>query len=71
MNQPAITVRFNDENLSIEAGSTAQKLIEIAGVENDRFIIVLNGNVLNRSQCPDCILKSGDVVDLITPISGG
>lgn len=71
MNQPEITIRFNDENLSIEAGSTAQKLIEIAGVENSRFIIVLNGSVLNRSHYPDSILKSGDVVDLITPISGG
>ena len=71
MNLAEINICFNNENLSIQTGATVQNLIEDTGLENDHFIIVLNGCVLQRSQYSINILKHGDVIDLITPISGG
>ena len=71
MSDSMITVRFNAVDTTIETGSTVQTFIDKSGITGKRFIIVLNDEVVPKSQYETTLLNTGDALDVMSPITGG
>jgi len=69
-----ITIKVNGRETTLEIQSDRPLSIddyiqqtEISG----RFIVVVNGVLLPKSYYATAIIKDGDALDIISPISGG
>ena len=71
MSESTISIVFNAEKMAIAADSKVQAVIEQAEITGNRFIIVLNDEILPKSQYQLTLLNAGDVIDVVAPISGG
>ena len=64
-------ISLNGERLPTQA-PTLQALLLTRGYElQGAFACAVNQAFVPRSQWPECILHSGDRIDVITPIAGG
>ena len=66
-----IDISLNGERTSAEAG-TLQALLLARGYKLETaFACAINNTFVPRPQWPECQLKNGDRIDVVTPITGG
>lgn len=58
--------------LELKVGATLVDVVNNLAIETDaRFLTALHDTVVTRAQRGDHILQSGDVVDILPPLTGG
>ncbi len=67
-----VTIHFNGQPLAINQGLSISDLLCQQGMNNNsRFVVVLNDEIISRSNYSKMVLNNNDTVDVIAPISGG
>ncbi len=66
-----IDVSMNGERLTLEA-ATLQALLLARGYKLETaFACAINNTFVPRPQWPERLIKNGDRIDIVTPITGG
>ena len=65
-----IHITLNGQPLQLPAGATLAVAAQASGVQPP-FAAAVNLQFVPRSQYPSTALKSGDQVELISPVTGG
>jgi len=65
------SVLVNNTPTSIQDECNLQQLITIAGYQNQRIAIALNGEFIPKTQYNDTQLNHNDAIDIVKPIGGG
>lgn len=63
-------IQFNGEPLSIEQAQTVSAFLESQSV-GGRFIVVINDEVVPKSNWDQHPIQAGDQIEIMSPISGG
>ena len=64
-------IQLNGQAHSLEAEQTLAQLIDDLGLSVDGVAVAINGEVIPRSDRKECVLKSGDRVEIIQAVGGG
>lgn len=65
-----LDITLNGQPMQLPAGATLQDAAQASGLQAP-FAAAVNLQFVPRSQYPNTPLKSGDQVELISPITGG
>jgi len=68
---PAMEIMLNGETRTVEAGTTVQALLDLAGHGERKVAVEVNLSVVPRSQHASHALAEGDRVEIIRAIGGG
>jgi len=68
---PEITCQLNGQPVVTEQGTALSELIAAQGYQNEGFATALNGEFIPRSQYASTLVKSGDSIDIVAPVTGG
>jgi sulfur carrier protein len=73
MSSPSVgtTITVNGESLSIAAGTTALAVVEALGLAGRPIAVEVNEAVVPRARLADCMLKTGDRLEIVTLVGGG
>lgn len=63
-------VQFNGQTLAIEPSQTVSAFLESQSVAG-RFIVVINDEVVPKSNWDQHAIQAGDQIEIMSPISGG
>lgn len=66
----SITIEVNSEETILNTSLFLSGYIKRMGISG-RFIIVVNGEIISKSDYSSYLLKDGDRLDIISPITGG
>ncbi|HAQ50431.1 MAG TPA: thiamine biosynthesis protein ThiS [Gammaproteobacteria bacterium] len=66
-----MTVNFNGTPCQTEKGISLHHFIEQQPIQQQRFIVMLNNELVVSSAYSKTYLMSEDKVELVTPITGG
>ena len=62
-----VRVTFHDNTWEVKAGSTVRHIIEKAGLNPESVLAVRDGKLINE----ETLTQDGDVIKLVTVVSGG
>lgn len=65
-----ISITLNQQTVETQNSSLPLFLAE-HGWEQGRFVVVINDNIIAKSNYADYQLTTGDCIDVLSPISGG
>jgi len=65
-----LSVMLNEQTVETQ-NTTLQNFLAEHGWQQGRFVVVVNNNVISKSNHPDYQLTAGDRIDVLSPISGG
>lgn len=65
------TITVNGESLPIAAGTTALAVVEALGLAGRPIAVEVNEVVVPRTRLADCMLKTGDRLEIVTLVGGG
>lgn len=63
-------IQFNGESLAIGQAQTVTSFLEQQQVTG-RFIVVINDEVVPKSNWDEHAIQAGDQIEIMSPISGG
>jgi len=66
-----VTVTVNGEPYVAAAGATALDIVSALGFEGRPVAVEVNERVVPRRQLGDCMLSSGDRLEIVTLVGGG
>jgi thiamine biosynthesis protein ThiS len=66
-----IKLRLNGDDVEVESPITLASLLTQRSLDQGRFVAVVNDEVIPKSQLENAQLNENDVVDIMTPITGG
>ena len=66
-----ITIQLNGEQMEVGTPISLAALLANNELDKGRFVAVVNDEVIPKSTHDDTVLNTGDVVDVMTPITGG
>jgi len=69
-----VTIQVNDVDTELESSSGKPVTLEdfvLQAKMNGRFLILVNNQIVIKTAYKTTLLKNGDRVDVMTPISGG
>jgi sulfur carrier protein len=66
----SITIELNAVETTVNAGMSVHDYIQKSDV-GGRFIIVMNDQIIPKSDYATAMLNEGDKFDVMSPISGG
>lgn len=69
--QKKIQVVVNGNKMSLENGVFVADLLALLNVGNQRFVVVINDEIMPKSTHDKIELRQSDRCDIISPISGG
>jgi sulfur carrier protein len=64
-------IQFNGESVAIDANQTVADILQQQNVVNGRFVVVINDEVVPKSNWGDRHIAAGDQLEIMSPISGG
>ena len=65
------TIKFNGNDLDIETGMNIVCLLHQQNIIDGQFIVVINNEMVSKSQYGNVVLVKGDALEIISPITGG
>ncbi|NQY51366.1 MAG: sulfur carrier protein ThiS [Piscirickettsiaceae bacterium] len=65
------TIKFNGDDLDIETGINIVCFLHQQNITDGQFIVVINKEMVPKSQYGNVVLAKGDALDIISPITGG
>lgn len=63
-------IQFNGESVALENAQTVSGFLEQQQVTG-RFIVVINDEVVPKSNWDEHVIQAGDQIEIMSPISGG
>ncbi len=66
-----ITVKLNDQALTVEPNCSLQNALELHHQATGPVAVALNGEFVPRTQYNQTILGEGDTLDVVSPVGGG
>ena len=66
----SFTITLNGQSMALPAGATLADAARASGVQPP-FAAAVNLQFVPRARYPDTLLKAGDQVELISPVTGG
>ena len=63
--------QLNDQAQALPAAFSVAQLIEQQQMLGKRVLVVINDEVISKSSWSDTMIKDGDKVDIMSPITGG
>ncbi len=67
----SISVQFNEAHVIVGHNTTLTNFIALQGIENTHFIVAINDEIIPKSHYETTFLSDGDLIELVSPISGG
>jgi len=67
----SLHIFVNDEQRTIDAGTTVATLIASYALEPRRVAVEVNRDLVPRKQYADAVLHDGDRVEIVTLVGGG
>lgn len=64
-------INFNGDNLAIESSLSVSRFLQLQSIQDGRFLIVINDEVVPKSLYDTTLLATGDAIDILSPITGG
>jgi len=64
-------ILLNGELTSIAENTTAAKLVELMGLNNQRLAMEVNQNIIPRSEYESYVFRAEDRVEVVQAIGGG
>jgi len=64
-------ILLNGKAMSVAENTTAAKLVEQMGLNNQRMAMEVNRNILPRSEYENYIIRQNDSVEIVQAIGGG
>ena len=71
MENEQIGIILNGESATVPPGASLTRLVEILTLNPGQVAVELNGQIIKREQWDDCLLKSGDRVEVVHFVGGG
>lgn len=65
-----ITITFNQQTVETPT-TTLQYFLAEHGWQQGHFLVVINDNIITKSDYSNYQLTTGDSIDVLSPISGG
>ena len=62
---------LNDQPQALPVEFSVAQLIEQQQMTGKRVLVVINDEVISKSSWSDTMIKDGDKVDIMSPITGG
>lgn len=66
-----LNIQFNGEPQTVEAMTTVAQLLADNALSEGRFIVVVNDELVVQADYTETSINEGDVIDIMSPISGG
>lgn len=51
--------------------SNLKEIIEALGFDTERYVVVLNGEIVPKSKVKEVVVKEGDDIEILTIMGGG
>ncbi|WMW80187.1 sulfur carrier protein ThiS [Undibacterium cyanobacteriorum] len=64
-------IQINGETKYYPSELNLQSLIAELNIGNQAIAVAVNRDVISRSQWAECVLRTGDVIDVVRAIGGG
>ena len=64
-------ITINEQPQEIESGTTVARLLESLNLQPRFLAVERNRELVPRSQHADCVLASGDRLEIVTLVGGG
>jgi len=61
----------NGEQRDVEAGFTAEQLVDSMGIASGRIAMEVNLEIVPRSTYADYVFKAGDKIEVVHAVGGG
>lgn len=71
MSDNNMTITLNGEKMLLTSTSSVTDLLAIEALLEQRCVVVVNEQIVSKSDWQTTQLSTGDKVDIISPISGG
>ena len=68
---PMIDITLNGQQRSLDDGVTAEGLINLLTLADQRIAIEINGEIVPRSTFPERRIVTGDRVEIVRAVGGG
>jgi thiamine biosynthesis protein ThiS len=72
-----ISIRINEQVITVKAPCSLSQVLETwfeslpAAIAEKEYVIALNQNFIPRGQYPTTLVKTNDVIELLSPMAGG
>jgi sulfur carrier protein len=64
-------INFNGDNLAVENGMSIELFLAKQEIIDGRFVVVLNDEIVPKSEYKQATVSNGDVLEIMSPITGG
>ena len=64
-------IEFNGESVAIDSPVTVTGFLQQQNVSLKRFVVVINDEIVPKSDWDSHQISAGDQLDIMSPISGG
>jgi len=64
-------INFNGDELAVENGMSIELFLAKQEVIDGRFVVVLNDEIVPKSAYKQATVSNGDVLEIMSPITGG
>lgn len=66
-----VEIRLNGKVREVSDGMTVRRLLDELGLHPLRVAVQLNDEIIKRDRYEEVVLKSGDIVEVLTIMAGG
>ncbi len=66
-----MTINFNGTAIDIATEMNVAKLLQLNDVVDGRFVVVVNDEIVPKSEYDSAVITTGDEVEIMSPITGG
>jgi sulfur carrier protein len=66
-----IQLSVNNEPLEVAADTLLSAALLLWGYGDSKIAVAINGEFVPRSTYSECLLKPGDLIDIVKPVGGG
>jgi sulfur carrier protein len=64
-------INFNGDDLAVENGISVEQFLEKQEIIDGRFVVVLNDEIVPKSEYKEATVSNGDILEIMSPITGG
>ena len=65
------TINFNGDELAVESGTNVSQFLQQQEIIDGRFVVVINDEIVPKSEYDSAVISAGDAVEIMSPITGG
>jgi len=65
------TINFNGDKVAVESDTNVSQFLQQQEIIDGRFVVVLNDEIVPKSEYKEATVSNGDVLEIMSPITGG